>query len=158
MFFRVVASLALAVALVASTVPARADSATTGTAAAAAPAAAVRDGVFIHVLSGPDEPHRLLMALRMAEIMSADKDVMMYFDIEGVKALTKSAPDVKHEGFDSSRAVLTRLLGKGIRIQACPACLKAAGLEAADLADGVTLAERKDFTGFTKGRILSLTY
>lgn len=156
MVFRYIASLTLAVALLAATGPARADSATTAT--AALPAAAVRDGVFIHVSSGPDEPHRLLMALRMADLMSADKDVMMYFDIEGVKALTKSAPDVKHEGFESSRAMLGRLLGKGIRIQACPGCLKAAGFEAGDLADGVSLADRKDFTGFTKGRILSLTY
>jgi hypothetical protein len=31
-----------------------------------------RDGVFIHVSHGGEDPHRVLMALSMASIMSAD--------------------------------------------------------------------------------------
>ena len=146
------------VAALVATAPALVHAETETTGPTEAAAAAVRDGVFIHVSSGPEDAHRLLMALRMADIMSMDHDVMMYFDIGGVKALTKSAPDVKHEGFESSRVMLRRLLDKGIKIQACPGCMKVAGLTADDLEKGVTTADRKDFTGFTKGRILSLTY
>lgn len=42
-----------------------------------------RDGVFIHISSA--DPHRALMALQMAEMMAADRDVMVYFDINGIE-------------------------------------------------------------------------
>ncbi len=42
-----------------------------------------RDGVFIHISSA--DPHRALMALQMAEMMAAEQDVMVYFDINGIE-------------------------------------------------------------------------
>jgi hypothetical protein len=41
---------------------------------------------------------------------------------------------------------------------ACPGCLKAAGKNADDLMPGVEVADKKGFSSFTKGRILSLGY
>ena len=40
-----------------------------GFAATNAPVAQPRDGIFIHISHGTDDPHRALMALKMAEIM-----------------------------------------------------------------------------------------
>jgi predicted peroxiredoxin len=117
-----------------------------------------KDGVFIHVSSGPDAAHRVLMALKMADVMSADHDVMMYFDIKGVAVLVKDAPEVAHGSFESSKGMLQKLSAKGIRIEACPSCLTAAGYKPEDLVPGVKIADKKDFFGFTEGRILSLDY
>ena len=115
-----------------------------------------RDGIFIHVSS--DDPHRVLMALRMAELMSTDHDVIMYFDIKGIEAVVKNAPDFTLGEFPSSHAQIKTLTSKGIIIQACPGCLKVAGYTPDDLMEGIVVAEKERFFNFTKGRILTLDY
>lgn len=116
----------------------------------------VRDGLFIHISS--NDPHRVLMALRMAEMMAVDHDVMIYFDILGIEAVLKTAPDLTYAQFPSLHAQLAKLSESGIPLQACPACLEAAGKTADDLTTGVTLANKEKFFNFTKGRILTLDY
>jgi len=115
-----------------------------------------KDGMFIHVSS--DDPQRVLMALNMADLMSEDKDVLMYFDIKGVEVLLKTSEDITFAQFPSSLTQITKLNEKGIIIQACPGCLKAAGHSKEDLMDGVVLADKERFFNFTKGRIITLDY
>ncbi len=119
-----------------------------------------RDGVLVHATAGPGNPHRLLMALRMADLMSEDsrRDVIVYCDIDAVHALVKTAPGVALSPFPSLDELLGRLSKRGVRIMACPSCLSAAGLSEKDLRDGVTVAEKDAFFSFTKGRILTLDY
>jgi predicted peroxiredoxin len=119
----------------------------------------VRDGAFIHLSAGPDQPHRVLMALKMALVMAeGKKDVLVYCDIEAVKLLVKGAPDVKHNAFDSSTDLLAKLAELGVPVRACPSCLKAAGKSPEDLLPGIKTADREEFFSFTKGRILTLDY
>jgi predicted peroxiredoxin len=118
-----------------------------------------RDGMFIHLTAGYENPHRVLMAFRMAEIMSEDKDVLVYCDIEAVKVLLKDSEDISMpEMFPSLRESISKLLANGVSIQACPGCLKVAGKSAEDLMDGIVLADKAAFFSFTKGRILTLDY
>jgi predicted peroxiredoxin len=119
-----------------------------------------RDGVFIHVTSGPESAHRVLMALKMATAMSENgaKDVLLYFDIEGIKVLLKDAPDIEHKGFEGSKKQIALLLKRGVPIFACPGCLKAFDKTPEDLMTGVQVANRDAFFSFTKGRILTLDY
>ena len=126
-------------------------------AAGASPADA-RDGVFLHVSHGADDPHRILMALNMASLMSEDHDVLVYFDIKGIEVVLKDAEDLTYSHFPSSRSQLSALPEKGVTLMACPGCLKAAGKSAEDLAEGVELARKDAFFGFTEGRILTLDY
>jgi predicted peroxiredoxin len=118
----------------------------------------VRDGVFIHISHGTDDPHRVAMALNMAVIMSEDRDVMVYFDIKGVEVVLKNAPDISFAQFPGSKAQLAALSGKGVTLAACPGCLEAAGFTPDDLESGITVAEKDRFFNFTKGRILTLDY
>jgi predicted peroxiredoxin len=129
-----------------------------GATGAAQDAARPRDGVFVHVSHGKDDPHRLLMALSMANMMAEDHDVAVYFDIEAVEVVLKEAPDVSYAHFKPSGAQLADLKQKGVPLMACPGCLKAAGKSAADLAPGILVAEKARFFSFTKGRILTLDY
>jgi len=117
-----------------------------------------RDGIFIHISSGVDNPHRVAMALNMASIMSEDRDVLLCFDIKGIEVVLKDSPDITYAQFPGSKAQLASLTEKGITIAACPGCLKAAGKTEADLADGITTAEKSSFFNFTEGRILTLDY
>jgi len=116
----------------------------------------VTDGVFIHV--SESDPHRVLMALRMAEMMASDHDVMLYFDIEGIEVVLGDAEDITYAQFPSSQTQLKKLAEMGIAMQACPGCLQAAGRSADELIQGVTVADKETFFGFTKGRILTLDY
>jgi len=118
----------------------------------------VRDGVFIHISHGPEEPHRVLMGLNMARIMSEDRDVLVYFDITGVNVVLADSPDLTFAQFPSSKTQIAALLDKGVTLMACPGCLAAAGKQPADLAPGIQLADRDRFFSFTAGRILTLDY
>jgi predicted peroxiredoxin len=123
-----------------------------------APAEKPRDGVFIHVSHGPEEAHRVLMALSMAEKMSEDKNVLLYFDIKGVYVLLKDAEDISFSHFPASKTQIAKLLEKGVGIYACPGCLKAAEKSPEDLMEGIQVADKAKFFSFTEGRILTLDY
>jgi predicted peroxiredoxin len=124
----------------------------------APPSEPAPDGVFIHVSHGPEDPHRVLMALRMAELMAADRDVLVYFDITGVEAVLADAPELELAPFPSLRTQLATLAGLGVPVYACPGCLEAAGHSPDELAEGVRVADKDAFFGFTDGRILTLDY
>jgi predicted peroxiredoxin len=117
-----------------------------------------RDGVFVHISHGAENPQAVLMALKMANLMSTDRDVLVYFDVKGVNVVLKDAQDLISPTFESSGAQLTALLDKGVPLYVCPSCLKAAGKRPEDLRPGVKIAEKEAFFGFTKGRILTLDY
>ena len=127
-------------------------------AAAPVSSADVRDGVFIHISRGPEDPHRVLMGLNMARMMSEDRDVLVYFDIGGVNVVLADSPDLTFAQFPSSKTQIAALLNKGVTLMACPGCLEAAGKSAADLAPGIQIADRNRFFSFTAGRILTLDY
>ena len=118
----------------------------------------VKDGIFIHISHGTDDPHRVLMALSMAEKMSEDKDVTVYSDITGIDVVLKDSPDITFSHFPGSKTQIQNLLNKGITIMACPGCLKAAEKTPEDLAEGISVADKDKFFNFTKGRILTIDY
>jgi predicted peroxiredoxin len=117
-----------------------------------------RDGVFYHISSGTNDPHKVVMALKQAVMMAEDKDVLLYFDIKGIEVVLNDAQDISYPTFPSSKESLKILMDKGITIFACPSCLKAAGKSEADLMPGVKIADKEKFFSFTKGRILTMDY
>lgn len=127
-------------------------------AAAGLQAAETRDGVFVHISHGTDDPHRLLMALNMANMMSTDHPVVIYFDIKAVEAVLKESKDVRFAHFPSLKTQLAELAKRGVTMMACPGCLKVAGKTPADLAPGVQVADKAKFFSFTSGRIITLDY
>jgi predicted peroxiredoxin len=120
--------------------------------------APVRDGVFIHITESYNDPHRVLMPLKMALLMSVDKDVIVYMDIHAVGLLVKGAKDMNFADFESAQAYIRQLIDKKVLVCACPTCLKIAGFKPEDLMDGVQVARKDKFFDFTKGRILTLDY
>lgn len=117
-----------------------------------------KDGVFIHISSGPEDAHSVLMPLKMAELMIMDKDVLIYFDIKGVYAVLNDTLDICHDGFTSSKEQLKVLIEKGVTVMVCPTCLKVAGKTPEDVMPGVMIANKEKFFSFTGGRILTLDY
>ena len=119
---------------------------------------APRDGIFIHITQGYNDPHRVLMPLKMATLMANDKDVLVYMDIHAVELLVKDAKDLTYADFESFHTYVKQLVDKGIPVMACPTCLKIAGYTPEDLMEGVQVAQKDKFFNFTKGRIVTLDY
>ena len=117
-----------------------------------------RDGMLIHITAGPDDPHRVLMALHMAELMSTDHPTLVYLDIDAVYVVLKGATVLEHAPFPNSKQLLASLLDKGVQIMACPGCLQAAGKSADDLQEGIHVADKAAFFELTSGRVITLDY
>jgi len=118
----------------------------------------VKDGVFIHITESYNDPHRVLMPLKMANMMAMDKDVIVYMDIHAVELLVKSAKDLQYGDFDSFQTYIKQLIEKNVGVYACPTCLKIAGFKPEDLLEGIKIAQKDKFFDFTKGRIITLDY
>jgi predicted peroxiredoxin len=118
----------------------------------------VRDGVFIHITQCYDDPHRVLMPLKMAVMMAAEKDVLVYLDIHAVQLLAKDSKDLNFADFESAHSYIKKLKELNVGVYACPTCMKIAGIEPADLMEGVQVAQKDKFFNFTKGRIITLDY
>jgi predicted peroxiredoxin len=119
---------------------------------------AAKDGLFLHISFGYDNPHKVLMALKMAVMMSMDKDVIVYIDIKGVEMLVKTSKDMKFKDFPTLFELLDQLAAKKVKVMACPTCLKIAGFKPEDLRPGIIIAQKDKFFNFTKGRIVTLDY
>ncbi len=118
----------------------------------------ITDGAFIHISKGSADTHDVLMALMLADKFSTSNDVLVFFDKDGIELVTKDAPNLEMDPFDSSNDIFKRLVDLNVTILACPACMKVAGMEEGDLREGVQMAEKEQFFDFTEGRILSLDY
>lgn len=118
----------------------------------------VRDGIFIHISAGYEDPHKVLMPLKMASMMAKDKDVLVYMDIHAVNLLVKDAKDLEYADFESAHTYIKKLKEMGGTIMACPTCLKIAGFKPEDLREGVEVANKDKFFNFTKGKIISIDY
>ena len=90
--------------------------------------------------------------------MAGIKEVLVYFDLEGVSVVLKDSEDLQYSHFLSSKTQIRKLLDKGVNIYVCPGDLKAAGKEPEDVAEGVRIAKKEDFFNFATGRILTLDY
>jgi len=118
----------------------------------------VKDGVFIHITESYNDPHRVLMPLKMATLMAIDKDVLVYMDIHAVELLVKGAEDLYFPEFSSAQTYIKELIANNVGVYACPTCLKAAGFEPMNLMEGIQVAQKDKFFNFTKGRIITLDY
>lgn len=117
-----------------------------------------RDGVFIHITESYNDPHKVLMPMKMAVMMAEDKDVLVYLDINAVELLVKGAKDLEHKDFDTFQTYLKQLIEKKVGVYACPTCLNVAGFKPEDLLEGVQTAQKEKFFNFTEGRIITLDY
>lgn len=118
----------------------------------------LRDGVFIHISEGYNDPHKVLMPLKMALMMAHDKAVLVYMDIKAVELLVKGSKDLNYGDFESAHTYIKKLAEMKVGVYACPTCLKIAGYKPEDLLAGVQIAQKDKFFNFTKGRIITLDY
>ena len=115
-----------------------------------------KDGFLIHLSSS--DPHRVSMALTFANKMSAENDVLVFVDVDGVLAVLKDTESIRFKNFEASRTLIDKLLAAGVTIAVCPMCLEAKGHTQYDLIGGLKIVDPNDFSNFTSGRIITLDY
>jgi len=115
-----------------------------------------KDGFLIHLSS--NDPHRVSMALSFAEKMSAENDVFVFVDVDGVLAVLEDSESIRFKNFEATRTLIDKLLKAGVTIAVCPMCLEAKGHTKYDLIGGLKIVEPLDFSNFTSGRIITLDY
>ncbi|ALO17176.1 putative peroxiredoxin [Salinivirga cyanobacteriivorans] len=115
------------------------------------------DGLFVHIST--NEARKVLMGLSIALKMQEGKDVIVFVDAQAINAIVKGGDEYEMEGYEgSSSGMIQKLVKKGVAVMACPMCLKSYGKTDADLLDGIQIAQKEQFFGFTEGRILTLDY
>jgi len=112
--------------------------------------------VLIHVTHGANDPQRVLMALQMADALAAQHAVTVFFDCDAVGVALKDAPNLSFRQFPFSHEQLYKLHSRGVRLRACPDCLKAIGKSAEDLFPGVEVADYPSL--FAGARATTLSY
>ena len=116
------------------------------------------DGVFIHISSGFDNPHRVVMALTLALKMADDHDVFIFMDVKAPEVVLNSAKSIELNKFDPSKILISKLVEKGVKIGVCLTCLEVLNRSQFDLMKGISIAEKENFFNFTSGRIVSFSY
>jgi len=118
----------------------------------------VKDGVFIHISSGSENPLKVLMALTRALKMADAYDVFILFDINGPRNVLTKSQSLEYKNFEPSKILIKKLLEKNVQIEVCQMCLEAMNYTQFDLMNGIKIAKNDDFFKFTSGRILTLDY
>jgi len=117
-----------------------------------------RDGVFIHITSGKDNPEKVVMGLALALQMTSFADVYVFFDNDGVMIPHLKTEALTYAKLDNSKVLIDKLMERGAKVAVCQTCMEIAAKTQYDLIAGVKFARESDFLSFADGRILSLTY
>lgn len=124
----------------------------------AAPLPLAKDGVFIQLSSGSENPQSVLMALTLALKMADDHDVYFFADLKGPEIFLTKTHAVEMRHFEASKVLIQKLLDKGVTFGVCQTCLELMNQTEFDLMKGIKLANKADFFRFTSGRILTLSF
>lgn len=116
------------------------------------------DGALIHISSGVDNPHKVLMGLTIALKLADEKDVIVFMDIKAPEVVLTNTKSLEYNKFEPSKILITKLLEKGVTVAVCPMCLEALNKSQFDLMKGIKIATQEDLFNFTTGRIISLSY
>ncbi len=126
--------------------------------APAPPPVVLHDGALIQISHGSDDPQSALMGLTLALRLSEDKNVLVFFDNQGVEVVLNKAASLEFKKFEPSKILLDKLVKKGVKLIVCPTCLEVVNKTQYDLEKGVMIAQKDDFFNFTNGRIVSFTF
>lgn len=116
-----------------------------------------KSGVLIHIMEG-QEPYKFLLALDMAEKMSAEYEVMVYFDHLAVNAVLKDSKDVKYSPFTPMRAQMAKLQTLGVKMRACSPCLQASWKKPEDMSAGVSMFDSAELATLGGGNVITFSY
>ncbi|MCH2125252.1 MAG: DsrE family protein [Pirellulaceae bacterium] len=101
--------------------------------------------VLVSVQSDAQEdPQSVDMAMKLASFsLDEGRQVALFFNVKGVTCPTTDFPEsFAFQENDPLRSQLIALINRGAEIHVCPICMKALGVEAADILSGAEVTTR----------------
>jgi predicted peroxiredoxin len=116
------------------------------------PVSAAREGkpvAVVNLTAGPQQTHRVWMALRLAEhLVESGRAVIVFLNVDAAPlASRKLGEDVGLAGKPPLREMVAMLSKKGVTILVCPECAELTGVAEADLVPGAKMATRESLLG-----------
>lgn len=112
-------------------------------------AAAEKPTIFVNIMSGVEDLHKLTMALQLGgHAMDEGRDLVIFLNVRAPVFATKDCSEGwSFGGNPPVKTMLADLIQRGARVHVCPHCAKAAGIEAGDLIDGAMLTNGEKLFG-----------
>lgn len=122
------------------------------------PPSSGKNGVLIHMTEGPQDRFKVCLALKVAEDMAAENEVLVYMDHRATEVAFKATKDFEWNPFPKYKAQIAKLKQMGVRLTVCRPCLDAFFAKAADVMPEVEVVNPADIANFTSGRVMTLDY
>jgi predicted peroxiredoxin len=123
-------------------------------------ARADRPSVIINLTSGTEDLHAVTMALQLAgHALTDGRETVIFCNVR--------APELTGNGLADSavfndnppiREMMRDLMDRGATVLACPHCMKAMGIEASELRDGIQVASRETLFGSMREGTVVFSY
>lgn len=97
--------------------------------------------LLVHCTHGREDAERAILAFIMGNVAaSADQEVVVLLTIEGVRNATRGyADDIRKEGFQPLKDVMSAFVGNGGQVWVCGTCAKPRNITDADLIEGARI-------------------
>ena len=107
-----------------------------------------------------DKPQSVDMAMKFAGFsLDENRKVVMFFSVKGVHIPTKGlADDLAFQEHEPIRSQLAALIERGADVHVCPVCMKALGIEEADIIEGAQVTTKPKLFANIHGNTAVFTY
>jgi predicted peroxiredoxin len=118
----------------------------------------MNEKLLVHLSSGIDEPHSLMMGLQKAmTAQDAGNEVFVFMDVHATQLALKST-NLQFADFAPSQDLIASLIDKGVNIYVCPHCLMVNGGKIEDVQAGIQPLSMDALMNFMNGGVTALDY
>ncbi len=115
--------------------------------------------MMVHISSGIDQPHNVMMGLNKAlKASEAGSEVFVFMDVEATDLVLKTT-NITFADFAPSQTLIADLIEKGVQVYVCPHCLMVNGGKMEEVQDGVQELTMEAMMAFSStGNLTTLDY
>lgn len=107
--------------------------------------------MIVHISSGIDEPHSIMMGLQKAlKASEAGTKVFVFFDVEATDAALQTT-NIKFADFAPSQSIINDIVAKGSEVYVCPHCLMVNGNQMTEVQTNIKELAIDSIAKFTEG-------
>jgi predicted peroxiredoxin len=123
-------------------------------------AAVQKPGVFVNVVSGPDDLHAVSMGLSLAgSALERGHKVVVFLNVQGAALAAKTlSEDVKYEDFPPVKTLVADLIAKGATVFVCGHCATICHVATTDVVEGAKISKHGDVLDALEPGMVSVTY
>jgi predicted peroxiredoxin len=123
-------------------------------------AAADKSTILLNITSGPEDLHKVTMALQLgSHTLDDGRDLAVFLNVRSPVFAAKDCSAQLVLGKNPPvKAMLATLVMRGAKVHVCPHCMEALGIAAEDLIDGAQVTDREKLFGLLSPNTHVFTY